>query len=145
MPGFLDPKAYIFDLDGTLIDSLGVWDKVDEILASEIARVDYSDLDLPRFREISLAQNSQKASPYEAFCGELGKRLGSDLSAAEVHARRYAISRRLLKETMRLKPGAADLLKLLKSAGKRLVLATTTRRANVDIYCDINPVIRSET
>ena len=54
MPGFLDPKAYIFDLDGTLIDSLGVWDKVDEILASEIARVDYSDLDLPRFREISL-------------------------------------------------------------------------------------------
>lgn len=71
MPGFLDPKAYIFDLDGTLIDSLGVWDKVDEILASEIARVDYSDLDLPRFREISLAQNSQKASPYEAFCGEL--------------------------------------------------------------------------
>lgn len=144
MPGFLDPKAYIFDLDGTLIDSLGVWDKVDEILASEIARVDYSDLDLPRFREISLAQNSQKASPYEAFCGELGKRLGSDLSAAEVHARRYAISRRLLKETMRLKPGAADLLKLLKSAGKRLVLATTTRRANVDIYSDINPVIRSE-
>ena len=59
MPGFLDPKAYIFDLDGTLIDSLGVWDKVDEILASEIARVDYSDLDLPRFREISLAQNSE--------------------------------------------------------------------------------------
>lgn len=42
MPGFLDPKAYIFDLDGTLIDSLGVWDKVDEILASEIAWVDYS-------------------------------------------------------------------------------------------------------
>ena len=26
----------------------------------------------------------------------------------------------------------------------RVVLATTTRRANVDIYCDINPVIRSE-
>ena len=24
------------------------------------------------------------------------------------------------------------------------MLATTTRRANVDIYCDINPVIRSE-
>ena len=64
-------RLIAFDLDGTLIDSLGVWDKVDEILASEIARVDYSDLDLPRFREISLAQNSQIAIPYEAFCGEL--------------------------------------------------------------------------
>ena len=56
MPGFLDPKAYIFDLDGTLIDSLGVWDKVDEILASEIARVDYSDLDLPVMEREELTQ-----------------------------------------------------------------------------------------
>ena len=62
MPGFLDPKAYIFDLDGTLIDSLGVWDKVDEILASEIARVDYSDLR-------GLLRRARKASRLRPFRG----------------------------------------------------------------------------
>ena len=102
MPGFLDPKAYIFDLDGTLIDSLGVWDKVDEILASEIARVDYSDLDLPRFREISLAQNSQKASPYEAFCGADRKHTPADSEGPKSESLRGLLRR--ARKASRLRP-----------------------------------------
>lgn len=29
---FLDRKCIIFDLDGTLIDSLGIWSEVDQAL-----------------------------------------------------------------------------------------------------------------
>ena len=33
-------KAVIFDLDGTLIDSLGIWSAVDELLATRLGRPD---------------------------------------------------------------------------------------------------------
>lgn len=33
-------KAVIFDLDGTLIDSLGIWSAVDELLATSLGRPD---------------------------------------------------------------------------------------------------------
>ena len=40
-------KAVIFDLDGTLIDSLGIWSAVDELLATSLGRPDLAALKLP--------------------------------------------------------------------------------------------------
>lgn len=52
-------KAVIFDLDGTLIDSLGIWSAVDELLATSLGRPDLAadPVTLARLREDALPSN----------------------------------------------------------------------------------------
>lgn len=50
----------------------------------------------------------------------------------------------MLKEDVKLREGVAATLLKLKSLGLRMAVATTTRRGNIDIYCNTNERIRSE-
>lgn len=34
-----DKKVIIFDMDGTLIDSIGIWNKTDEILIGKLTNI----------------------------------------------------------------------------------------------------------
>lgn len=53
-------KAVIFDLDGTLIDSLGIWSAVDELLATSLGRPDLAadPVTLARLREDALVRHA---------------------------------------------------------------------------------------
>ena len=126
-------KAVIFDLDGTLIDSLGIWSAVDELLATSLGRPDLAadPVTLARLREDALVRHALEPNPYVGFC-------------KEVHRERYHISRALLKSDVRLKPGAAAFVKTLSERGFKLAVATTTKRANIDIYETVNPHIAPE-
>ena len=139
-------KAVIFDLDGTLIDSLGIWNAVDEQLVAGLGRPDLASdpRTLARFREEALVRHALKPNPYVGFCSDLAAFCGSSLSGEEVHRERYRISRTLLKTRVRLKPGAAAFVKLLARRGFKLAIATTTKRANIDIYANDNPHIAPE-
>ncbi len=137
-------KAVIFDLDGTVVDSLGVWSDVDVRLARALGVKDVDINALNRLREKTLAQFRNDPSPYTRFCGEFGKFVGSPLSAEEIHATRYRISREVLKTDVKLRAGVSDVIRHLKNEGLRLCVATTTKKANIDIYSDVNTTIRNE-
>lgn len=139
-------KAVIFDLDGTLIDSLGIWSAVDEQLVAGLGRPDLASDPgmLARFREEALVRHALEPNPYVGFCSDLAAFCGSSLSGEEVHRERYRISRTLLKTRVRLKPGASAFVKLLAKHGFKLAIATTTKRANIDIYANDNPHIAPE-
>lgn len=137
-------EAVIFDLDGTIVDSLGVWSDVDMRLAKALGATDIDPAAVSRLREASLAKFRNDPSPYTRFCGEFGKFVGSDLSADEIHSLRYKISREVLKTDVKFRDGVAEVIRAIRSVGLTLCVATTTKKANIDIYCDVNEAIRRE-
>lgn len=142
---FLDGKlAAVFDFDGTLADTIGLWNEVDVCLAAELGVPNADPVQLHVFREEALRRYKTEENPYRCYCGDFGQKFGSTMSAEQIHARRFQISRRILKEDVRLRPGAASVLRCLRQRGFRLAVATTTRRANIEIYCNDNERIRKE-
>ena len=80
---FTGKKVMIFDMDGTLIDSVGIWNAVDEELIQKIRTNDAepgSLADLQHQRDIALRRLSREENPYMAYCGFLGQKYGSPLS-----------------------------------------------------------------
>ena len=126
-------KAIFFDLDGTLVDSIGVWNEADELLARELTGAAPDRAEIRRFREECLRRFRGEPEPYLCYCAELKYRYGTELSPRQVHQRRQTIARGLLTR-MDYRPGADIFLRALKARGYILVLATTGRRASVDVY-----------
>lgn len=110
-------KAAIFDLDGTLLDSMGVWSQIDvDFLARRGFAVpqDYTATVAPmEFRQIA---------DYTIA------RFGLDETAEAVMAEWDAMAREAYAHAVQAKPGAMEYLRDLKKAGVRLGVATTLTR-----------------
>ena len=130
---FHGKKAVIFDMDGTLIDSIGVWTETDRLLVRELTGKEPEVEVIHRLREESLRRFREEENPYLCYCGVLAEKYAPAMDAREVYERRYAISQALL-ERLDYKPGADRLLRSLKAAGYILILATTTRRRTIELY-----------
>lgn len=130
---FKDKRFLFFDLDGTLIESVGVWNRVDQDLIAFLGGTEAEEAVQARRDEL-LREFSAAANPYLEYCRALGRAYGSSLSAEEIIARRYQISGKYLTEVIDYKEGAARALKELKSRGLTLVITTTTGQRSVNIY-----------
>jgi len=135
-------KVIIFDLDGTLIDSMGIWNRIDEELIEAICENDVFIQDVGKQRAEAMKQFHQAKDMYLEYCGVLGQKYNSHLTKEEIKKLRYEIADNYLAEKIAYKPGAKEVLQYLKEKGFLLIIASTTNDHTIEIYRTRNENIR---
>lgn len=131
-------KVVIFDLDGTLIDSMGVWNNIDRELIKKIGNGTIDDVDIAKQRDMKLREYSKSEDAYLEYCGFLKEKYNSSMSKEEIRKVRYEIADYYLKEVINYKPNAEKVLKYLKDKGYVLVIASTTNDHTIENYKKYN-------
>lgn len=108
-------KAAVFDLDGTLVDSMGMWEKIDIIFfAKRGMPLDPDYLDTVKIMDLSDAAHYTK------------ERYRLPETEKEIAEEWYGMVREEYANNILLKPCAKELLAKLKSEGILLALATAS-------------------
>ena len=108
-------KGVIFDVDGTLLDSMGVWDTIGEDYLRSLGYEPREKLN-EKFRTMSIREAA------EYYISEYGV----PLTVEEICCQVNGWIERFYREEAWMKPGAADFVKRLYDAGVKLVIATAT-------------------
>lgn len=142
-----DKKVVIFDMDGTLIDSVGIWNEIDIELIKNISstEIDFEELEkIQEIRDGKLKEYSKCEDPYIEYCDYLRNKYKSNLTKEDIHDLRYKIAEDFLKYKIDYKENADVLIKKLKDNGYILAIASTTKRKNMEKYKNENENIKNK-
>lgn len=140
----LSTKKYlIFDMDGTLIDSIGIWNITDYKLIKRFSGKEIPLDIIQKERDLFLEKNFDK-DIYLAYCNYLLNKYNFSLSKEELITIRWKVAEELLENGLDFKPSADILLKRLKELDYTLVLATATTRRQLDIYSKKNKKMKEK-
>lgn len=118
-------RGAIFDVDGTLLDSMFIWDTIGEAYLRSIGYQPKEDLN-ETFKNMSL---HQAARYYQT-------EYGVTRSIDEIMDGVNAMLERYYRFEVPLKPGVAELLERLRQSGVKLCIATATDRHLVEAALD---------
>lgn len=119
-------KYIIFDMDGTLIDSIGVWNRTDQKLIEEFGGISI-DLDDIQTERDNFLHSNQNSDIYLAYCEYLIKKYNFSIQDVDRLLKiRWDKSGEILENEMDFKPNVVNLILRLKDLGFTLVLATMT-------------------
>ncbi len=135
----LNKKYFIFDIDGTLIDSMGMWNYVDQQIVKKYTGVEVPLMEIKMFRD-SVLYNNQNVNGdiYLIYYDELIKNFNLPVVVDDFRQQRGDLSRYISINELDYKPGAAKLLNILAEMGKKLGVATTTTTRQYSIYQNDN-------
>lgn len=136
---FKNKKVIVFDMDGTLIDSVGIWNEIDLKLINELGNKEIITGDeVQKQRDQILTKYSKIENPYTEYCKFIGEKYNSKLNGEEIFKLRYEIAQNYLEYVIDYKPNAEKSIKKLKEKGYILGIASTTKKTNMNIYITLN-------
>ena len=131
-------KVIIFDLDGTLIDSIGVWNDIDIKLINTVGSIKFDNCNIGKIRDEKLKEYRNTPDAYLEYCGFLKNKYKSDKSKEEIKKLRYEIADYYLENVIDYKKDAENVLKYLKEKGFILTIASTTNENTIEKYRKYN-------
>ncbi|MBR3691993.1 MAG: HAD family phosphatase [Clostridia bacterium] len=130
----LDFRGAIFDLDGTLVDSLGLWEYF-------WSRFGEKYLQNPAFRPDPADDRAYRTMPVAESMRHAHEKYGLGASGEALCAESDAVMEDFYANRVETKPGVRELLAALKARGVRMVIASATRRDFLDLalrHCGID-------
>ena len=126
-------KVIIFDLDGTLVDSIGIWNKVDMATVKYFTGKEVEETEVNHLRDHVL-RTATEEDIYRAYIKELCSKYNILEDIDTVYEKRKYFGDEIPKKDVTFKPFAKEVLLKLKDLGFILALATTSTTKKVEIY-----------
>ena len=101
---FYGKKVVIFDMDGTLIDSVGIWNAVDTELINALGAQAPNECAIQHRRDSLLHALSHTQDAYLEYCDALRKAYNARYSKEEIRAMRYVLPSTTFKTLSILSP-----------------------------------------